>query len=317
MNKALKSLSLELSKPVLEGLQVTPKAYVFVNTYGKISLITAMFHVLGFDGEKLERVLNIDESALRKYSFLLIRPFYHNLHVAMYVNRGKKWELFGRVTRSDVVFENDYRGVAFKTINNMGQWCRAIESTGITQFKAPTVDVLPSPTDIIRKFKHVYEHGAIGQYTMTLLDGMSRASDLGTYVRSMISIMHLNVNVHNDKIIVTTDVEGSSLQLEITEYVGRPPVRRQLKNNGKISEYIRDIRHANPENYGEFFDIVMLRSVKNTIAVIPTEHYEAHSIEYSVEEFNDELNQVIIDSYVMARDGRSHIRIYATIEVTK
>lgn len=317
MNKTLKSLSLDLCKPVLEGLQVTPKAYVFVNTYGKISLITAMYHVLGYDGEKLERVLNLDEGALRKYCFLLIRPFYHNLHVAMFVNRGKKWELFGRVTRNEVEFENDYRAVAFKTINNMGQWRGVIESSGITQLKTPTVDVLPSLTDILRKFKHVYEHGEIGRYTMNLLDGMSRASDLSTYVRSMISIMHLNVDVHNDKVVVGSDVDGSTLRIEVTEYVGRPPVRRQLKNNGKISEYLREIRHTNPENFGEFFDIVMLRSVKNTIAVIPTENYDAHSIEYSAEEFNEDLKQIVIDSYVAARDGRSHIRVYATIEVTK
>lgn len=317
MNKTLKSLSLELCKPVLDGLKHTPKSHALLNAYGKTSMITAMHHVMGFDGEKLERVKTISDESLRKYMFLLIRPFYHSLHVTMFVNTGKQWEVFGRVTRTKVEFEKTYRAIAFKTISNMGVWRNTIQATGITNLKPPTTDVLPNITNMIKKFGDAMQHGKIGPFAVSLLDGMSRASDVNTYVRAMMSIMHFEIKIHADKVVIRSDIEGSTIDIQITEHAGTPPTPKALRSNAFISEKLKNIREVRVDEYGPFFDIVMLRALKNTIVIIPFDDYVPHSIQYEEVNFDDAASQVIVDSYVVAKDNRSHFRINATIEVNK
>lgn len=317
MNQTLKSLSLELCKPVLAGLKHNPKSHALMNAYGKTSMITAMYHVMGFDGEKLERVKTITDESLRKYTFLMIRPFYHVLHVTMFVNTGKHWEAFGRVTRTKVEFEKDYRAIAFKTISNMGVWRNVVQSTGITNLKAPTTDVLPNITNMFRKFGDAMQHGKIGPFAVSLLDGMSRASDVNTYVRAMMSIMHFDIKIHADKVVLRSDIDGSTIDIQITEHAGTPPVPKALRDNANISEKLKKIREVRVDEYGPFFDIVMLRALKNTIAIIPLDEYVPHSIKFEQTNFDDAASQAAVDSYMVAKDNRSHFRIYATIEVNK
>lgn len=317
MNQTLKKLSLELCKPVLAGLKTTPKNHIFANTYGKGSLITAMYHVMGFDGEKLERVPTVNEEALRKYCFLLIRPFFHNLNVTVYVNTGKQWELFGKTTRSDIVFEPGFRAAVFKVVKNLGAWRATIESTGIANLKPPTTDVLPTLTGIIRKFGDLAQHGLIGPFTLGILDGMSRASDVNTYVRALMSVMHFEPKISDGDIRLETSIEGSTISIQIAEFSGTPPVPRKLGNNGKISESLKTIRSNSSDKYGDFFDIVMLRALKNTIAVVPIEGYDPHAISFHLDDMCSTMDLASIDAYMVSKDNRSHIRIYATIEVNK
>lgn len=325
MNNTLKSLSVELCKPVFAGLERTPKSHVLAQAYSKPSLMTAMYHVMGFDGKKLERVANVNEEALKKYHFFLVRPFYHSLHVTIYVNTGKSWNLFGKITRREVSFEPEYQALAFKAASNDQHWRNQVQATGITHFKPPVVDVLPSMADVIKRFgQMVVDGGELGEFVLLSLDGMTRSGDVQTYVRAAMSVLHFNVVDSQNGIILESDIEGSTVQIQYTIMGGTPPVKEHLHDNIRISEYLKKIRDNPDADYPGFFDIVMLRAIKNALVIIPFDKWQSHSITYRRESNRDISNptaghdEVIVETYMRMKDTKSeqkYIRIHASIKV--
>lgn len=323
MINTLKALSAELCKSVLNGLQHTPKNHVFAQAYTKPSLMTAMYHVMGFDGKKLERVANVDENALKKYCFFLVRPFYHNLHVTIYVNTGKCWDRFGSITRRKVEFDPRYSAVAFKQIQNEAGWRNQIQATGIVQLKAPTTDTLPTMTNVIKRFGSLLEQGDLGEFVLATLDGMTRSGDLPTYVRAAMSVLHFDVEVKEGLgIALSADIEGATIKISFAEGAVRAPVDEHLLDNAKISDQLKKIREVPTTEYPAFFDIVMLRAVKNTLVIIPFEKWQAHSIKLHTEghrriDLKTEVKTLILEAYMRPKDNKDkrHIHVTATIEV--
>jgi hypothetical protein len=317
MNNTLKTLSQSLCKPVLDGLKITPKSHTLTFAFGKVNLITAMHHVMGFDGVKLERVQHVNEEALKKYTFFLIRPFYHKLQVTIMINRGTHWDKFAHITRHRADFEKQYLISGAKALPKQEAWINAVLATNITKLKPPKIDTLPRMFDIITRFSPLMQQGALGKFVIQTMDAMTRSSDIANYVRASMSVARFESKVTPEGITLQSDLENSTIRINFTEVKGKPPVEEHLGSTAKISAQLKSLRDDKHAEYASFYDTVMLRALKNALVIVPIEGYKLHAVEFQHDNVEEAYSVVFVTIYMTANDGRSYIRVCGSIEVNK